>query len=331
MLRKCIMLLILSLTFVTAVSFAQNGGAMADDKNEEAIQMEYAVNKLSVGMATDEVLQLLGEPKHVSNVGKSSIYIYEYVNLKYLILLSNNDKLSAALNKDGVDLLSTEYIAKTIHSPVLVDNNEILTSNPILTINDQTYLPIEDLEEEFSIKVSRYEEKRQLEMKTIIITFMHDMSIIKSINIETNTEDDNILSKNKKGITQLKETINKLEIDMTWEKIVELIGNPTRDAGSGLYIPQYLFEDGESLTFGIYGDIAAYNKDGFDLLATEYLAKTVYFPVLIDDKEQLTSNPIVSINNKIYVPIENLAQQLGIKVCFNEEKQQLEIVTKKEN
>jgi len=49
---------------------------------------------------------------------------------------------------------------------------------------------------------------------------------------------------------------------------------------------------------------------------------------LMDGKELLTSNSVVTIQSKVYVPIEDIAEQSGMKVFFNEEKQQFEITTK---
>ena len=64
------------------------------------------------------------------------------------------------------------------------------------------------------------------------------------------------------------------------------------------------------------------------MLSVEYIARAIDFPIFINDSELLISNPIVFINNQVYVPVENFTEQLGIKVIFDEESQQLEITTK---
>jgi len=147
-------------------------------------------------------------------------------------------------------------------------------------------------------------------------------------------EEENIdmITYRKTGIAQLRETVGKLNTGMTIKEVEDLIGKPSFNTG-GRYIPTYTFPGFEYLTldYGFNNDklISVRNKDKINLLASEYEANPAEFPVAIDGEEPITSNPVVIINKKVYVPIEDLAEQLGIEVKFNEEKQQLEIVTKK--
>ena len=95
------------------------------------------------------------------------------------------------------------------------------------------------------------------------------------------------------------------------------------------YITRYLFDGGEFLIldYGLFSKLsAAYNKGNIDLLSDGYIARVADFSVLIDGEEPLTSNPIVTINYRTYIPIDDLAEQLGIEVKWNEGK--LEILKK---
>lgn len=133
------------------------------------------------------------------------------------------------------------------------------------------------------------------------------------------------------GAIILKEKVSKLSRGMTNTEVIQLIGEPLFDRGFGRYIPTYLFADGETLTldFGVDNRlIAARNKDGFDLLATEYTAKVADFSVLIDNEQVTTSNPVVTINNKAYIPVKEVEEQLGIEVEWNEEEKAVKIMRK---
>ena len=228
-----------------------------------------------------------------------------------------------------------EYAAIVTGIPVLIDNGEALTSNPVVTINGVIYLPIQELEEEIGIKVDRDEDIRQLDGGYVI------QRNIKSLEITTSVKEGLTSSKNKEVIVRLKEDIIKLSKGMTRYETEQVLGKATPDPNAierSISEPvRYTHKDGVVL-YVLYDDSnkvsAIFNQDGIDLLATGHIAILIDFPVLIDGDESLNSNPIVVIHHQlyakitVYVPIEDLAEQLGIKVNFNEEKQQLEITTK---
>ena len=135
---------------------------------------------------------------------------------------------------------------------------------------------------------------------------------------------------NNTGAAILQDQVGKLSRGMTCDEVLKCIGKPTVDIGSGRYIPVYLFDGGESLTltFDFNNKLStAQNKDGFDLLSREYSAKLAEFPVLVNGEEIITSNPIVTINDKTYIPLKEMETQLGIKVEWSEEEGTVKIIT----
>jgi len=138
------------------------------------------------------------------------------------------------------------------------------------------------------------------------------------------------LEEEKAGITQLKEAVSKLSVGMTWDEVVRQLGEPKFVTHASAYIPFYLFAGGQSLTLNFDGQnklFAAYNKDRFDLLLKEYTAKVTNISVLVDGEDVLFSNPILTINGKIYLSVEELNGVLPVYVTFNEVMQQLEFIT----
>jgi len=139
----------------------------------------------------------------------------------------------------------------------------------------------------------------------------------------------------------MKEAVGKLSADMTIAELqLLLVFIPHKDIGSGAFIYIYSFPGGETLNFSFVSaeeklsDLR--NKSGINLLATEFTATVEGFPVFVDGEEIVVSNPIVTIDKNryanfqhlpaTYVPIEDIAEYLGITVTFNAEKQLLEIV-----
>jgi len=51
----------------------------------------------------------------------------------------------------------------------------------------------------------------------------------------------------------------------------------------------------------------------------------VLFPVLLNGNNLQFDNPVVTINDRAYVPLRELADNLGMNVVWNEEKQQVEL------
>ena len=130
----------------------------------------------------------------------------------------------------------------------------------------------------------------------------------------------------------MKEQVSKLSRGMTISEVEQRIGEPTHNMGFGRYIPVYVFSGGESLTLDYRPDndtlMTARNKDGFDLLATEYTAKVAEFPIFINNKKISTSNPIVTINDRTYIPLKELEEQLGVKIEWSKDECAVKIETK---
>jgi len=346
MLKKYVMLILAMLAFLSLASFAQDTEAPTTKKNEEITQIEEAASKLSKNMTVDEVKQLLDEPAG-ADAGYYSTNLtfltYLFSGKEYLILRFVDDKLTEALDKNDSDLLLTEYMAKVADFSILVNNEEMPVSNPILTVNGNIYFSITELSELLEISVSFNNEKQRLEFATDVPINLGFMT--KRIPEEVDRIPDYISTivpitraEKNKGITQMKEATDKLSIGMTIEKVEQLLGKPTRAIGSGIYGTLYEFAGGEMLILTYFDRLDTIsNKGGFDLSLKEYKATVEEFPVFVDGKEIVILNPVVTIDKmryataqhlaKTYVPIEDLAEQLGIMVTFNEEKQLLEIAT----
>ena len=434
MINKYILVLII-LFFLTTGVFT-----MAKT-NEGIVQMKEAASKLSDKMTRDEVVQLIGEPTFKNGFG--DVYWFEggeRLILKYGTWLS-------ARNKDGFNLLRSEYNvtvsnfpvvidgeklltsnpvlnvdrgkiylsvqdfekafglkvswdkenqqleaatknnygeyeAKIVYFPVLIDGNELITSNPIVAFDGNIYFSIQELAEKLRIKIDWNNDKKQTEIITNSYGFHNEYAAIvtdvpiyvdgnklltfnpivtingniyfpiedwfgirvdcdeekQQLKITTNVEGFIVL-KNHEDIARFKDDIGKLHYGMTRKEVRQILfdysdPNVNYKGMSSMPPIYYIHHNSGIILTSPYSDqgyslSALFNEDGFDLLATGYVAKLVDFPVFIDGKELLTiSNPIVTIHNKVYVPLDNLAEQLGITVTFNEEKQQLEIITK---
>ena len=357
MLKKYIMLIILSLICFTTISFAQDVEFKTEKENMGITQVTEAVGKLSKYMTMDEVKEQIGEPTQITG----PIFRYLFVDGERLTLYFNDDKLFAAINKDRTDLLATRYTAKVIDYSILIDNEEMLTTNPMLIINDKQYILIEDFVEISKINFVWNMEKQQLEITTSVpfigyreitinggirsaINTLSNMGLtINEINQRIPKYEKVTLEEKNAGIAELKEAVSKLN-GLNMNEVIQFMGYPTADIGSGLYIPMYIFLGGEYITLSYGPDDkldSVTNKNLLNLFSTEYTTIGEDFPVFINGKELLISNPIVTVNkitylpiehlNRTFVPIEDFSKAFGMKINFNEEKQQLEIVTKKEN
>jgi len=336
MIKKYIILILLTLAFLMLPSFAQE------------VKTTYEEACLSKGMTVNEIKQLLGEPTSTIGQGRNIRLRYLFADEKYLWLRFNDDKLFAAFDKDDFDLFSTYYTAKVVKHPVFIDNEEIPTYHQQLNINGNIYLLAIELPEIIGIKVNWNNSEKNLLKITKNEPFVPElgfMEIIKPVVGDT----PNLVSvfrvpvtreEKNKGIAQVKEAAAKLRKGLTKTEVEQLIGKPTQHIGSGVDATLYEFSGNETLVLVHHNGLeSAHSKRGFQFLEKypeEYTVRVVDFPVLIADKEADFSNHVVTTDKSfvytdttnIYIPIENLAEQLGIKVIFNEEKQQLEITTK---
>ena len=136
------------------------------------------------------------------------------------------------------------------------------------------------------------------------------------------------------GIMVMREKVDKLTRGMTRGEVEQIIGEPTLNEGFGRYKPMYLFPDGENLKLDYIPDsnntlilMSARNKDGIDLLSTEYTAKVAEFSVFVNDEKIVTSNPVVTIDSKTYIPIKEFETLLDVRVEWNEEEKIVKIIT----
>ena len=293
---------------IVSVSFAQlgdipinvKGDFTMEEKKASIMALKEVVGKLSIGMINYEVYYIMGGvPTPIPAdflSGFNSITSYSFGCKQDLKLDFFEGNLFAAYNQDKFDLLATEYIAIVANFPIFIDGYEVLTSNPIVTINGKVYVPIEDFVEQLGITITFNEEKQQQKFETTDIAWIIEI-------------------------------VGKLSKAMLKDEVLQQVGKPTYSFDTNVYYSRKT----NTLRLNFFDNklSIAVAKDGFDLLAKElWEAKVLSFPVLINKEEPLTSNPIIAIQNKVYVPIEDLAEQLGITVTFNEEKQQLEITTK---
>jgi len=316
MIKKNIVLILVILTFLNIVSFAQL--IYPSFITVEEFTMEHRIAGIVEMKKTVSMLRMIKEGNNVhtedrnqnytvvydtypysSNIEK---YVYIYDGGETLAFYHFENELMSATNKDGFNLLRLEYTAKTADFQVLIDGKEVVSSNPIITIREKTYIPIVDSADQLGIKVNWDKEMQHKEFELA-----------------------------EKIAAPMKEAFSKLSKGMTIDETKDLIGEPSSNRDGYIDRPLYSFEGGEELNLWFDNDgklSNAYNKDYVDLFSAEYIARTIDFPIFINDNELIVSNPIVAINNQVYVPLDNLAEQLGITVIFDEEKQQLEITTK---
>ena len=300
MLKKYIVLVLLALAFLSVISLGQDLTLKM-----EIAQIKLTANKLSKGMTRVEVEELIGKPSFNTGGRYLPTYVFSDGGSLTLDYEDTTGKLFAVYNDNYFNLLSEKYSAKHIDTPIFINNNKVTTAIPSVAINNEVYIQIECLTQYSDIEISWDKEVQQKEFVAA-----------------------------QQSIAQLNETVNKLHKGMVIDEIEKLIGEPNFHLGIVKKTPLYSFDGGETLMLRFDNDgklSLALNKENCDLLSAEYIARTIEFPIFIKGEKLLTLTPIVAISDNIYVPISDLAEQLEIKVTFNEEKQQLEIVTKKEN
>jgi len=154
--------------------------------------------------------------------------------------------------------------------------------------------------------------KKYFMLVSVIFTFLIvSVSFAQLGDIPINMKGDFTMEEKKASIMALKEVVGKLSKGMLKDEVLQQVGKPTYSFDTNVYYSRKT----NTLRLNFFDDklSIAVAKDGFDLLAKEvWEAKVLSFPVLINEEEPLTSNPVVTISNKVYVPIEDLAEQLGI-------------------
>ncbi len=137
------------------------------------------------------------------------------------------------------------------------------------------------------------------------------------------------LSRMSCGLTK-DEILSRLSYEMTPAEVEEALGKPSMPIITGRYIPVYYSSEGIRIELWFedenYNLSGAYSEDGIDLLSDNWKAEKANFDLKVNDKEIVSSNPIVTINGKTYIPLKEFEEYLGIKVEWNEEGR-VEIIT----
>jgi len=302
--KKHIVSILIILTFLAIVSFAQDGEFIMKEKNIGIIQMKEAVSKLSQSMTRAEVEELIGKPTFET----AYEHVYWFTGGERLTLYYNG-ALSLAFNKSYFNLLRMKTdLARITYYSVFIDGNELLTSNPIITIGYGTYLPIEEFEEQLEIDVNWNEEKQQLDITTGVPFTDNALGHKKidwsqRVRYEAKAVDFPVLIDGKKLISSSPAVTIK-----------DIIYLPIEDLESHLKIK---ISWNKEKQLDIKTDVPF-----TDIFHREYPALVVDFPVLVDGQELFTLNPILTIYGKTYLPVDEVSEELRIKVSLDEEELQ---------
>ena len=267
----------------------------------------YASNIADFPVFIDDAELIMANPILVFN---DTIYLHlEEISERFEIKIQHNRHN----NQQPTNIFDEKYKAIATDANIFIDSKEFLTFNPTVTINNKIYLPADEVEEIFGMKVYYYAKYKLLEIKTGIKDGFQPAKNYES------------LKKFKKDIAKLRDGI---EIDGGIEQVLgERYTSPSDFVRSSPSPARY--SHNEWGTFAVqYGSLL--NKDNIDLFALEFNGRTIPFPAFIDGKEIVISSPIVTLDysSKVYIPIEDLAEYLNIKTEWNDEKKQLNITTK---
>ena len=284
MLKKHTVFILIILTFLTLSLFAQNMTATNADKIDGIIQMKAATAKLKTDMTKDEVETLLGKPTFEFGYQ----YVYWFKGEERLTLVIS-DKLSYPRNKDDFNLLTDVYAVLPFDTSVFIDDKEFTISSPILEVGySQQYLSAEDFEEIFDIKFSWDKEKTP--------------AIIPQ--------------KNSRG----RYTAFVVDFPVFMDDTELIISNPILYFGGTIYIS--LNDLDMKYNYNNEKKRSEITKDepilgGF---YREYPAIVTDVSVFIDGEKLLTFNPIVTINNKVYLPANEIRKEFKIKISQPKEE-----------
>jgi len=295
MLKKYSFILLALFALFCAFSFAQGGKFTIEERREGIIQMKSAAEKLSEGMTRAEVIEQIGEPTF--ETGHGNYYWFagnEHLRLMYggrLSFSANNDGLAYVWDTNRFEVLNETYRAEVADSLALIDGEKLVTADPIMAVRYSTrpYISLKDVSTLFGVNFSFDEEK----LKTVI----------------KNNDHETVIPVNFPIFLADRELITSLQI-------VLINGNiylPILDLESELNIRARINYD-ENRTLEIKTDVP-YNTDNYD---GYYAAIVTSVPVLIDGKEMLTISPTVTVDGNIYLPINELEEELKIKVSYYE-------------
>ncbi len=156
---------LLSIIFTQGV-FGVCGNASAERLPNEflprmscGLTKDEILSRLSYGMTPAEVEEALGKPSMPIITGRYIPVYYSSEGIRIELWFEDeNYNLSGAYSEDGIDLLSDNWKAEKANFDLKVNDKEIVSNNPIVTINGKTYIPLKEFEEYLGIKVEWSEE-----------------------------------------------------------------------------------------------------------------------------------------------------------------------------
>ena len=348
MLKRYFVPIFIIFAFLAVSSFAQEAvvkielptEVTQEQRNEGIAQMKAAADKLSVGMTKDEVKEQIGEPEK----DYDSMYRYSFIGEEYIILFFYEGKLSSSYNRYGLDLLSTEETAKVLDFTVLINDEELLTTNPVVTIGGTIYLPIEGIADQLGIEVNRKNiftfSARTLGEKKLgavsVFSIDEEEQFLKiSTDVPMTEEKELAMEERKIGVARVKEIVSQLKFGIDSSEVSKIITEEVFLAMSSRHLNQFKFAGDEDLVLS-YKDFthkleSISNTNGFNLFLKEYMTVNAEVPIFIDDKEIITSNPVMLVSfSTIYFSLQDLEELFGVKAEWNEERTQLNITTTQE-
>ena len=349
MLKRYFLPIFMIFAFLTVLSLAQEAviniepsiEVTQEQRSEGIAQMKDAVAKLSVGMTKDEVKQQIGEPEK----DYDSAYIYLFVGEEFITLFFYEGKqLSSSYNRYGLDLLSTEETAKFVDFTVLINDEELLTTNPVVTIGEKIYLPIEGMADQLGIEVNRKNifafsartlGKKKLGVVSVLSVDEEEQFLKISTNVLMTKEKKLAMEDRKIGVERVKEIVSQLKIGMHSSEVDKIITEEVFWAMSSRHWNQFKFAGDEELILS-YKDFthkleSISNTNGFNLFLKEYMTANVDAPIFIDNEEIITSSPVMLVDShRIYFSLQDIEELFGVKAEWNDEKTLLNITTKQE-
>ena len=286
MLKKHTVFILIILTFLTLSLFAQDMTATNADKIDGIIQMKAAASKLKMDMTKDEVETLLGKPTFEFGYQ----YVYWFKGEERLTLNGlSADKLSSAYNKSNLNLLTNLYMTSNYSASALIDNKEITTIDPILRIAYyKYYLSTKDFEDAFGIKFSWDKEKTPATTPQNYSLGRYGASAV----------DFPVFMDDKELITS----------------------NPIVSFGDKIYLPLDDLDMKYSYNYEKSRLEITKNASIAGVFYREYPAIVTDVSVFIDGEKLLTFNPIVTINNKVYLPANEIRKEFKIKISQPKEE-----------
>jgi len=292
---------------------------------------------------------------------KYFVIILAILNLLPLLLFAQDVGVDSVVIKiSGANSNSQIPTAKPTDYVIFIDGEEVLTSNPIMTIDGFIYLPMEEVTEIFGMGVSYNEEKKLIEFtkksEKKYITLEEYMEIFKDFNPENISQEQEDIQKSissgamhilysremkNESIRNMRVAVGMMRAGMS-KKITELFGNPINFSSSG-YRPIYIFGNGEMLRLEVGGSwysgvLGAYNRYGMDLLLAEHSIALGGSPVLLDGVEFKIRSSLKDIDrhlydtspnySRTYIFVDDFAAIVGVEFVVNVAEQKIEVTTK---